>query len=181
MKTIDSFSVSKNDFLVITSGNFSLIKIECNPGLSQLPTILADFEECFSLKITTFDLNECPTGGYILVRWEKSENAEKLLPMQEHAEYPIHSEELVHHHIHLENEATGRHRVLLDFTAEALSELDDIVKRSHLPDRTETIRHALRWFQNGLNEVESGSKLLVERQDKNVREIIFPFWKYTVN
>ena len=67
-------------------------------------------------------------------------------------------------------------RLQIDFTEEAVEELDELQQATGLTSRAELIRHALRFFQWAVAETSADkTKLLVEREG-NIREIMFPFW-----
>jgi metal-responsive CopG/Arc/MetJ family transcriptional regulator len=68
-----------------------------------------------------------------------------------------------------------KHRLQLDFTEEALKELDNLKDFSGLPNRAEVIRQALRLLQWTIEETQdNGAKILLEKDGKQ-REVFFPF------
>jgi len=65
--------------------------------------------------------------------------------------------------------------VLLQFTEEALQELDELKGYVHLPNREDTIRHALRFLRWAVDETQSGGKLCLARNGA-IREVNC-FWE----
>ncbi len=69
-----------------------------------------------------------------------------------------------------------KHRLQLDFTQQALGELDELREATGLPNRAEVIRQALRLLQWTITETQqNGASLLIEK-DGQMRQIVFPFW-----
>jgi Arc/MetJ-type ribon-helix-helix transcriptional regulator len=65
-------------------------------------------------------------------------------------------------------------RVQLDFTPDALSQLDQLRDESQVSSRADVVRYALRVLQWVLSELRNGSKILVERNGQT-QQIVFPF------
>jgi Arc/MetJ-type ribon-helix-helix transcriptional regulator len=68
-----------------------------------------------------------------------------------------------------------KHRLQLDFSDEALKDLDALKETTGMPNRAEVIRQALRLLQWTLNETQNDATLLIEKGGRQ-REVIFPFW-----
>lgn len=69
-----------------------------------------------------------------------------------------------------------KHRIQVDFTNQAVEELESLKKKSGAPSRAETIRYAIRVLKWVLEETEKNNKILVEEsEDKEIREVCFPF------
>jgi metal-responsive CopG/Arc/MetJ family transcriptional regulator len=70
----------------------------------------------------------------------------------------------------------SKHRLQLDFTDEALQELDQLRDATGLPNRAEIIRQALRLLQWTITETqEKNANLLIEKGG-DIRQVVFPFW-----
>lgn len=67
-------------------------------------------------------------------------------------------------------------RVQFDFTPDALQTLDSIRAMLSLSSRAEVIRYALKTLQWVLEQLQSGAKILVEKDGK-AQEVVFPFLK----
>jgi metal-responsive CopG/Arc/MetJ family transcriptional regulator len=68
-----------------------------------------------------------------------------------------------------------KYRVQLDFSEEALHELNDLQKKLHASSRAEVVRNALgvlRWVTNHLN---AGDKIIVEKANGTKSDVEFPF------
>jgi len=69
-------------------------------------------------------------------------------------------------------------RLQLDFTDEAIKELEELKKASRASNRAEVIRYALRVLDWVLEQRKEGNKILVERKEsEEIREMAFPFLK----
>ena len=69
----------------------------------------------------------------------------------------------------------AKHRIQLDFTPQALKDLDSLQESTQIANRAEVIRQALRLLQWTVHEVQdNGGKLLLENEG-NKREVVFPF------
>ena len=68
----------------------------------------------------------------------------------------------------------NRTRVQLDFTAEALTQLDGLKDETSASSRADVVRFALRVLQWVLGELKSGGKILVEK-DGQIQQVVFPF------
>ena len=76
----------------------------------------------------------------------------------------------------LEDEMQKTHRLQLDFSADALRDLDELREETGLPTRAELIRQALRLLQWTVTETQTkNATILVEKEGK-LREVVFPFW-----
>ena len=69
-----------------------------------------------------------------------------------------------------------KHRLQLDFTAEALRDLDELRQTTGLPNRAEVIRQALRFLQWTIHEAQQNEANLLIEKDGKMRQIVFPFW-----
>ena len=72
-------------------------------------------------------------------------------------------------------ETTEKYRVQLDFSKEALEELDALQKKLHAASRAEVVRNALgvlKWVTNNLAEE---NKIVVEKKTGEHAEVDFPF------
>lgn len=69
-----------------------------------------------------------------------------------------------------------KHRLQLDFTAEALHDLDELRQTTGLPNRAEVIRQALRFLQWTIHEAQENQANLLIEKDGKLRQIVFPFW-----
>ncbi len=67
-------------------------------------------------------------------------------------------------------------RVQFDFTPDALQTLDSTKNKLSLSSRAEVIRYALKTLQWVLEQLQTGAKILVERDGK-AQEVVFPFLK----
>jgi hypothetical protein len=67
-------------------------------------------------------------------------------------------------------------RVQFDFTPDALKTLDMTRDKLSLSSRAEVIRYALKTLQWVLEQLQSGAKILVEKDGK-AQEVVFPFLK----
>ncbi len=70
---------------------------------------------------------------------------------------------------------TEKYRVQLDFSKEALEELDALQKKLHAASRAEVVRNALgvlKWVTNNLAEE---NKIVVEKKTGENAEVDFPF------
>lgn len=67
-------------------------------------------------------------------------------------------------------------RVQFDFTPDALQALDSTREKLSLGSRAEVIRYALKILQWVLDQLQSGGKILVERDGRS-QEVVFPFLK----
>ena len=65
-------------------------------------------------------------------------------------------------------------RVQLDFTDDALNQLDQLREETQASSRADVVRYALRVLQWVLSELRNGSRIMVER-DGNTQQIVFPF------
>src|SRR3954453_3922929 len=70
----------------------------------------------------------------------------------------------------------SKHRLQLDFTQEALRDLDQLRETTGLPNRAEVIRQALRFFQWTIHEAQHNDASLLIEKDGKMRQIVFPFW-----
>jgi len=68
-----------------------------------------------------------------------------------------------------------KHRLQLDFSEEALKDLELLKETTGMPNRAEVIRQALRLLQWTLNETKNDATILIEKNGKQ-REVVFPFW-----
>ena len=70
---------------------------------------------------------------------------------------------------------TEKYRVQLDFSKEALDELDSLQTKLHAASRAEVVRNALgilKWVTNNLVEE---NKIVVEKKNGERAEVDFPF------
>ena len=68
-----------------------------------------------------------------------------------------------------------KYRVQLDFSKEALGELDTLQKKLHAASRAEVVRNALgvlKWVTSNLAEE---NKIVVEKKNGEHAEVDFPF------
>ncbi len=70
--------------------------------------------------------------------------------------------------------ATNKRRVQLDFSENALAELDQLQADVDLPTRAELIKQSLRLFYWMWKEQKRG-RILVE-DENGIRQIMFPYW-----
>jgi metal-responsive CopG/Arc/MetJ family transcriptional regulator len=70
----------------------------------------------------------------------------------------------------------SKHRLQLDFTEEALRDLDQLRDTTGLPNRAEVIRQALRFLQWTIHEAQENEANLLIEKDGKLRQIVFPFW-----
>ena len=68
-------------------------------------------------------------------------------------------------------------RVQFDFTIEAYNELQALKERLRASSRAEAVRIALGVLRWVLEQHSAGNKILVEKQDGNLQEVIFPSLK----
>jgi hypothetical protein len=71
---------------------------------------------------------------------------------------------------------SDKSRVQFDFTPDALQTLDKTRDKLSLSSRAEVIRYSLKTLQWVLEQLQSGSKILVEKDGK-AQEVVFPFLK----
>jgi len=69
-----------------------------------------------------------------------------------------------------------KHRLQLDFTEEALRDLDQIKETTGMPNRAEVIRQALRLLQWTIQETQNNGATILIEKDGRQREVVFPFW-----
>jgi metal-responsive CopG/Arc/MetJ family transcriptional regulator len=72
-------------------------------------------------------------------------------------------------------EITEKYRVQLDFSKEALEELDTLQRKLHAASRAEVVRNALgvlKWVTNNLAEE---NKIVVEKKTGEHAKVDFPF------
>ena len=69
-----------------------------------------------------------------------------------------------------------KHRLQLDFSAEALRELDELRQDTGLSTRAELIRQALRLLQWTVAETQKKNSTILVERDGKLREVVFPFW-----
>lgn len=69
---------------------------------------------------------------------------------------------------------TDKTRVQLDFTYDALTQLDQLRDDTNASSRADVVRFALRVLQWVLSELSRGGKIMVERNGQT-QQIVFPF------
>ena len=74
----------------------------------------------------------------------------------------------------------NKHRLQLDFTEEALQDLDELKETTGMPNRAEVIRQALRLLRWTIQETHNNDATILIEKDGRQREVIFPFWKSKV-
>jgi len=74
-----------------------------------------------------------------------------------------------------ENVMAEQNRVQFDFTDEALLELDSLKQALGVKTRAEVIRYSLRLMQWLIQQLQQGSRILVEKRDGQVEGVVFPF------
>jgi hypothetical protein len=75
---------------------------------------------------------------------------------------------------------TKKYRLQTDFSEEAYRELEDLQNQLDAPSKSEVIRDALGVLRWAVDELNSGNRILVEKQTPtgtDVREILFHFIK----
>ena len=65
-------------------------------------------------------------------------------------------------------------RIQLDFSPNAVRELDEMKGLMDVSSRAEVVRHALRWTRWTVLNLADGGRLLLEKEGKQ-REIVLPF------
>lgn len=65
-------------------------------------------------------------------------------------------------------------RIQLDFSANAVQELDEMKKLMGVASRAEVVRHGLRWMRWTVLNLAEGGRLLIEKEGER-REIVLPF------
>jgi len=68
-------------------------------------------------------------------------------------------------------------RVQFDFTIEAYNELQALKERLRASSRAEAVRIALGVLRWVLEQHSAGNKILVEKQNGDQQEVVFPFPK----
>ncbi len=71
-----------------------------------------------------------------------------------------------------------KNRVQMDFSSDALYELDQLKNRIGAASRAEVVRYSLRTLQWLLEQLESNTRIVVEA-DGQAREVVFPFLRVT--
>ncbi len=69
----------------------------------------------------------------------------------------------------------AKHRLQLDFTDEALEDLDALKGATGSPNRAETIRQALRLLQWTIQETKQNDATILIEKNGRQKEVIFPF------
>ena len=69
-----------------------------------------------------------------------------------------------------------KRRIQLDFSEQLITEIDRLQSRAGFATRAELIRHALRFLQWTMSEVNDRNATLIIERDGTQREILFPFW-----
>jgi predicted RNA-binding protein with PUA domain len=67
-------------------------------------------------------------------------------------------------------------RIQLDFSLNAVKELDEMKELMGVGSRAEVLRHALRWMRWTVLNLAEGGRLLIEKNNEQ-REIVLPFAK----
>ncbi len=70
----------------------------------------------------------------------------------------------------------AKHRLQLDFSEEALRDLDALKDETGMPNRAEVIRQALRLLQWTIDETQKNDATILIEKDGRQREVVFPFW-----
>jgi len=70
---------------------------------------------------------------------------------------------------------TEKYRVQLDFSKEALEELDSLQEKLHASSRAEVVRNALGVLKWATNHVLAKNRIVVEKKDGERAEVDFPF------
>jgi hypothetical protein len=73
-----------------------------------------------------------------------------------------------------EQKVAAKSRVQLDFSAEALYELDQLKTKIGAASRAEVVRYSLRTLQWVLDQLEDNTRIVLEANGKS-REVVFPF------
>lgn len=68
-----------------------------------------------------------------------------------------------------------KHRVQLDFSSQALDQIDQMQKAMGATSRAEVIRAALGTLQWAINHVQQQNSIIVERPDGERIQVEFPF------
>jgi Arc/MetJ-type ribon-helix-helix transcriptional regulator len=69
-----------------------------------------------------------------------------------------------------------KRRVQLDFSEQLMTEIDRLQSKGGFATRAELIRHALRFLQWTMTELNDGNATLIIERDGTQREVLFPFW-----
>lgn len=75
----------------------------------------------------------------------------------------------------LQKSPQEKFRVQLDFSKDALKELDILQEKLHATSRAEVIRNALGVLKWATNHIIEGNKIVVEKKDGERVEVNFPF------
>jgi hypothetical protein len=73
----------------------------------------------------------------------------------------------------------NKNRVQLDFSPEALQELDELKNKLGAASRAEVVRYSLRTLQWVMEQLENKTRIVVESGGQS-REVVFPFLRVSV-
>lgn len=69
-----------------------------------------------------------------------------------------------------------KHRLQLDFSEDALQQLDALKESTGASNRAELIRQALQLFYWTVVETRDNNATLLLEKEGKLREVVFPFW-----
>jgi len=68
-----------------------------------------------------------------------------------------------------------KQRLQVDFTADAVKDIDELRRMTRLSSRAEVIRHALRFLQWALFEIRNNNATLLLERGGKLHGVVFPF------